>query len=440
MGGSAAVTASPGPERMLVGLLRAGHLAAWEQLPDLVAEHAASAGLEEVLIYLADLQHTVLRLLTGEGLSGGESACEEITELRVDATLAGRAFQEIRLLAGTETGGEGGEGGEGGDENVRRWWVPLLDGTERLGVLRVGVKDGSDAQGRDNMRDLASLVALLVVDKRPCSDSYACLVRTRPMHVAAEMQWTLMPPLTFADHRVSIAAALEPAYQVGGDAFDYALTGDVVHLEIFDAMGHDVSAGLTANLAVAACRNNRRQGADLATNSQAIEQTLITEFGQGTRFVTAILADLNTLTGVISWVNRGHHPPVVIRGGRWVTTLECPPAHPLGLDLGLPIMTCHTQLEPGDRVVFYSDGVTEARNAAGREFGLSRFVDFIIRHTADGLPAPETLRRLVRGVLNHHDGRLQDDATVLMLEWHGNARERVPPAGAAPESVIPALG
>ncbi|MFI6509644.1 hypothetical protein ACIBCT_18715 [Streptosporangium sp. NPDC050855] len=52
--------------------------------------------------------------------------------------------------------------------------------------------------------------------------------------------------------------------------------------------------------------------------------------------------------------------------------------------------------------MFYSDGIAEARNAAGQEFGLSRLVDFIIRHTADGLPAPETLRRLVRSLLDHH--------------------------------------
>ncbi len=422
------MTASPGPERMLVGLLRASHLAALEQVPNLVGEHAASAGLTEVLIYLADLQHTVLRLLTGEGQSGGKGASTEIAELRVDATLAGRAFQEVRILAGTGTdgGAAADEGpGESAGDGARRWWVPLLDGTERLGVLRIGVEAGADAQIQDNMRDLASLVALLLVDKRPCSDSYARLVRTRPMHVAAEMQWTLMPPLTFADHRVTIAAALEPAYQVGGDAFDYALAGDVAHLGIFDAMGHDVSAGLSANLAVAACRNNRRQGADLAANSEAIEQILITEFGQATRFVTAILADLDLRTGVVSWVNRGHHPPVVIRGGRWVATLECRPAHPMGLGLGLEVTMCQEQLQPGDRVVFYSDGITEARNAAGQEFGLSRFVDFIIRRTADGLPAPETLRRLVRGVLDYHDGHLQDDATVVLVEWHGDGHERL---------------
>ncbi|MDP9862044.1 MULTISPECIES: PP2C family protein-serine/threonine phosphatase [Streptosporangium] len=414
------MNAQRGTARMLSGLLEAGHLIALERLPSLVAVHAAHAGLDEVLIYLADLQQNVLRLLTGHGEDaggqGGESGQEtagRIDELQIDGTLAGRAFQQIEVLPRSGAGGE-----------ADHWWVPLLDGTERLGVLRVSASD-ADETTREAMRALASLVALLVVSKRPYSDSYARLVRTRPMHVAAEMQWNLMPPLTFANAEVVISAALEPAYEVGGDAFDYAIAGDVAHLGIFDAMGHDVSAGLTASLAVAACRNNRRRGAGLAENSEMIEAVLIAEFGRATRFVTAVLADLDTSTGVLSWVNRGHHPPVVIRGGRWITMLACRPAHPLGLDLGIPVALCRQQLEPGDRLLLYTDGITEARNASGQEFGLERFVDFIIRRTADGLPVPETLRRLTHSVLDYHDGRLQDDATVLLTEWQGTAQRRL---------------
>lgn len=67
----------------------------------------------------------------------------------------------------------------------------------------------------------------------------------------------------------------------------------------------------------------------------------------------------------------------------------------------------------------HTDGVTEARDSEGREFGIDRFVDFIVRHEADGLPVPETLRRLVQAVLAHHNGRIEDDATVLFCEWHG---------------------
>ncbi|MEU8385463.1 PP2C family protein-serine/threonine phosphatase [Streptosporangium sp. NPDC048865] len=397
---------------MLAGLVEASHMSTVEDLPALVEEHAGHVGLHDVLIYLADLQQEVLRPLTDLGAGPG-TAPEG--ELRIDGTLAGRAFQEVRVLSRLRT-----------EDDPGCWWVPMLDGTERLGVLRVAVRPGTDEdRAQEDMRHLASMTALLLVSKRSQSDSYARLVRTRPMNVAAEMQWNLLPALTFANEEVVVGAALEPAYELGGDAFDYALAGDFVHLGIFDAMGHDASAGLTANLAVAACRNRRRQGYGLAEVSEGIEEVLIAEFGLGNRFATAILASLDTRTGVFSWVNRGHHPPVVIRRGRWAVTLECPPAHPLGLGLGLPVTLCREQLEPGDRVLLYTDGMTEARNRLGEEFGLERFVDFIIRRNADGLPVPETLRRLIRSVLEYHDGMLQDDATVLLLEWRGGAQGKL---------------
>ncbi|MFI6450464.1 PP2C family protein-serine/threonine phosphatase [Streptosporangium amethystogenes] len=401
------MSSSHGVEPMLTGLLEASHLATLEDLPALIDEYAARAGLHEVQIYLVDLQQNVLRPLTGQGKSAGESAT-----LRIDGTLAGRAYQEVRMLARS-----------GVDRPAGHWWVPLLDGTGRLGVLRVRPADDGQA-ARDRMRHLASIVALLLVSVREYSDSYARLVRIQPMNVAAEMQWNLIPPLTFANQKVTISAAVEPAYEVGGDTFDYAVAGDVLHLAVFDAMGHDTSAGLTANLAMAACRNHRRQGMGLAGNSEAIEQALIAEFGRSTRFVTAIMADLDMTTGLFSWVNRGHHPPVVIRNGRWTAPLRCPPAHPMGLNLNLPVTLCREQLEPGDRVLLYTDGITEARRPGAQEFGLERFVDFVIRHHAAGLPVPETLRRLIHAVLDYHGGRLQDDATVLIVEWHGPAHRR----------------
>jgi serine phosphatase RsbU (regulator of sigma subunit) len=98
----------------------------------------------------------------------------------------------------------------------------------------------------------------------------------------------------------------------------------------------------------------------------------------------------------------------------------------MGFELGLPVTVCREQLQPGDRLLLYTDGIVEARDADGREFGLRRFADFIIRHHASGLPVPETLRRLIHAVLTYHDGILRDDATVLLAEWNG------PDPGTAP--------
>ncbi len=390
--------------RMLRGLLDAGHLAGLEQLPRLVAEYGASAGLEGTAIYLADLREQVLRELTGRGLDAADGG----GEFSVDGSLPGRAFRLSRTL--TSPGSRAG---------LRRYWVPLLDGTQRLGVLRADAAGDAEAA----LRSLASVLAMQLVSKYPFSDSYARIVRTDAMNIAAEMQWTLMPPRAFANDQVAIAATMEPAYDTGGDAFDYAIAGETAHLAVFDAMGHDSTAGLTANLTLAACRNQRRQGADLPATSELIERSLIDHFGYS-RYVTAVLADLDTATGQLTWVNRGHPPPVLIRGSRWSVTLECPPAHPMGTEGQLPVRLCREQLEPGDRLLLYTDGITEARDANEQEFGLDRFTDFIIRRHADGLPVPETLRVLMNTILDYHGGRLRDDATVLFCEWRGPVRNQ----------------
>ncbi|MDO0925306.1 PP2C family protein-serine/threonine phosphatase [Streptomyces sp. TG1A-8] len=400
-----------GGRRMLAGLLAASHLMPLELLPARTAEHAQAAGFSQVLIYLGDLQCRVLRLLTGKGPDAGQETGGEDAELKMEGTPAGRAYQLGHVVPDDPAGP--------GRTVAGRWWVPLLNGAERLGVLRI-TTETDDERSREDMSRLASLVALIVHSKHSSSDSFARLTRSGPMNIAAEMQWHLMQPHSYADGRVVISASMEPAYQTSGDAFDYSTAGDVVHLAIFDAMGHDTAAGLSANLAMATCRNTRRQGAGLVEITERIEEALIEQYGQQ-RYVTGIQADLDTSTGVLSWVNRGHHPPILIRGNRGHTVLSCRPAHPMGTGLGLKAAVCREQLEPGDRIVLYTDGITEARTAGGAEFGLERFTDFILRHHADGLSVPETLRRLTRAVLDHHDGRLHDDATILLCEWLGPA-------------------
>lgn len=387
----------------LAELISASHLMPLEQLPDAVASRAARVGWPRVLIYLADLQQEKLYLLTARaGADPGDPDAQP--SWSVEGTVAGRAFQLGRILpASSASQGE--------------WWVPLLDGAERLGVLRVGFP-GAQVEMDEDLNVLAGLVALLLVSKREASDSYSQLIRRRKMKVAAEMEWQLMPPRTFATDRVLVSAIMEPAYQVSGDAFDYALADETLHLSIFDAMGHDTAAGLTVNLALAAARNRRRQGAELLQTAEGVGETLTKQF-EGRRYATSLLAELHLPTGMLTWTNYGHHPPFVIRGNRAVVHMSCPPAPPMGTGLGLPGTLRRDQLEPGDRLLLYTDGITEARNQDGQEFGLDRLIDFLVRHHADGLPVPETLRRLIRHHLDYHNGRLNDDATVMLVEWHG---------------------
>lgn len=408
-------------ERMLGGLLAASHLAAIEDLPVLVAEHAKLAGFCQTIIYVVDLQQQYLVPLPGQH----DAVDEPLRTIRIDSTLAGRAYRNVEVVQAKHAveAQAKGEPEPPAEEGRRRLWVPLLDGTERVGMLAVTVPAG-DGDIDWRVKQLASLISLLVVSKRSFSDTYASLVRAESMTLSAEVLWNLMPSGSFANDKVVVGAALEPAYDVGGDVYDFALAGDTLHLSIFDAMGHDTSAGLTATIAIGACRNNRLRGTGLLAASEAIDEAIAEQFG-ATRFATGILADLNLKTGELTWVNRGHHPALVIRRGRRVATLETVPSPPMGFRLGLSAGLEHYQLERGDRLLFYTDGIIEAQSPKGEEFGLERFIDFVVRREADGMSAPETLRRLIQSILEHQHGRLQDDATVLSVEWHGEKEHRL---------------
>jgi hypothetical protein len=388
-------------EQALAGLLEYAHLMPPDALADALSERAAPLGVRWAEVYLADVEQRCLRPLPSMRQSGGH---ESATALPIDSTLAGRAFQTITMHH-TDVG-----------EGLFRVWVPLVDGTERLGVLELIVAHVDDVT-LHRCRMLASLTGLMIVSKSAYSDTYAQIRRSREMALQAEMEWAFIAPRTFATQRVIIAAALEPAYEVGGDAFDYSLLGDRLSVSIFDAAGHDLTAGLIASVALAGCRNTRRSGGDLLELAIRVDHAIAGQFDQS-RFATALLCELDIATGHLTWIICGHPPPLLIRDNQVVKELLREPHPPLGLTYeATRPQIHHEQLQPGDRLLLYTDGVVEGRDADGHQFGLKRLSDFVIRHSARGLPAPETLRRLNRTIVDYQDGRLTDDATTLLLEW-----------------------
>jgi hypothetical protein len=372
-------------------LVQASHLAVPDDVAALIVEHARGLGAEDAALYLVDYEQRVLAPVPNSDGPDRE-------EVLIDATLAGWCYRTLEVQ---QTTGEDGRG---------RMWVPVLDGVERLGVLELAF--GGEEPDPDDVR----VIAEVVMTKRVYGDLFERVRRRQPMSVAAELAWRLLPPLTFGTDRVVISGLVAPVYQLGGDSFDYAVDARTARIAVFDAMGHGLEAGLLASVAMAASRSSRRAGADLMETAAAIDCAVATEFGLD-RFVAAVLAELDLSLGRLRWSVSGHLPPLLLRNGRIVKTLVAKVTPPLGVSGS--VVVSEEMLEPADQVLFFTDGVVEARSADGEFFGVERLVDMITRTSAAATPAPETMRRLLHAILEHQEGELQDDATIVMVEWRG---------------------
>ncbi|WP_228830758.1 PP2C family protein-serine/threonine phosphatase [Nocardia beijingensis] len=105
-----------------------------------------------------------------------------------------------------------------------------------------------------------------------------------------------------------------------------------------------------------------------------------------------------------------------MRDGKVVKTLRAGHCRPRGLGWG-DLRVGEEALQAADWLVLYTDGITEARDHTGAFFGEARLFDFLSREAAAGYPPPETARRLIKAVVSHQNGELQDDATVLLARW-----------------------
>jgi hypothetical protein len=374
--------------------------------PDAIVEQlmiaSAPLGATDLVMYLIDYEHTAL-MPHPDVLPHGERP--EVAT--VDGSMAGRAFQSGTVLAA---------------QRADKWqvWVPVLERANKLGVLAMTVPV-FDEEVEFFCTELGHAAAYLVMASAHYTDLPHLLRRRQDMDLAAEMQWSLLPPLSFTSAGTTLAGLLEPAYEVGGDCFDYAVNDGVLDVAMFDAMGHGLSSAILASLLVGAYRHSRRAGQDLPEIATSVD-TATRSFPGPSTFATALLARLRIGTGELSWLTCGHPQPIIVRRGSTLPPVDVRPGVPIGLSTLGAIVGTQTDvaLEPGDGILFYTDGVTEARDPNGEYFGEQRLRDLLEReHLAGGAPQ-EVIRRLVRSALDHARVRLRDDATMLYIRWNAN--------------------
>jgi hypothetical protein len=367
-------------------------------------------GGSDVVVYLVDFGQVVLEPL------GDYSAHVELPRSEeVASTMAGRAFLSEHTVTAERDG-------------RFRLWAPVLEGSDRTGVLAVTVADVEPATV-EAFEDLALFAGYMIAIHSRVTDVFNLHRRRKAMSLPASMQWDLLPPLVFRSARVAVCGFLEPAYEVGGDCFDYAVNGPMLDLAIMDSMGHGLNSAVLAGLAVGCYRHNRRHGGALDAIHQQLDTTIETcSQGDGGGFVTGQLAQLDLERGTLHWTNAGHPLPLHIRNGKVIGQLRCAPSLPWGLGGGTERPEVAVEvLEPKDRLLFYTDGVVDNKATSGGAFGLDRLAD-LAGQTASGQRTPEqVVQDLIRAILRHQDNRLVDDATLVMVEWSGPVRiEQVP--------------
>jgi len=387
----------------LAGLLDNGHLAPPDAIPDVVLDAGRMLGWT-VVVYVVDFEQRVLTPLMPSGFEPREA-------YDVDTTVAGRCFRNTTPVVV-------------GDDSPRVW-APLIDGVERLGVLCIDMPGAVDVEGestREHLRWFSHLTGHLVAAKAAYGDALHLARLTRQRTIESELIWSLLPPLTGACTGLLISGVLEPADVVAGDVFDYSIVDGVAHVGIFDATGHDLKSSLIGALAISAYRNERRRRHDLRETASAVDRVLA-EFEMDT-LATGVLGQIDIGTGRFRYVNAGHPSPLLVRQGKVVKELDG--GRRILFGIGSSEATpADEQLEAGDWIVMYTDGVIEARDLERNFFGIDRFIDLLERSAANAQPPPETLRRVTHAVLEHQQGVLQDDATILLIEWQGTGAEEM---------------
>ena len=397
-------------DRPVGRLLRLAQAADPQQVVETLALTVAELGGSDVVLFLTDYDHSQLTPHPDVRPHG-----EDPSVVSLEGSMAGRAFTSGRPLSTQRDGG---------------WqvWVPVIERAQKFGVLSMTLPAWDD-HVEDLCLELGIAAAYLVSTAHGYTDRLHLLRRRKDMSLAAEMQWGVLPPLTFSMDGTTVAGLMEPAYEVGGDCFDYSLNGNVLDIAVFDAMGHGLASAVLGSLAVSAYRNTRREHppADLQVLLAKVDG-VIGDYAGGDAFVTALLAQLDITTGRLTWATAGHPEPLHVRHGATLPPVQARPAAPLGLNslvqsLG-DVEIAEISLEPGDGVLFYTDGVVDARDADGEEFGEGRLADLLERESTSGRDPAEMLRRLVHLVLDHHGTSLRDDASTLYLRWEEPAAAR----------------
>jgi sigma-B regulation protein RsbU (phosphoserine phosphatase) len=234
------------------------------------------------------------------------------------------------------------------------------------------------------------------------------------LEVARQIQFGLLPFEPLDRDGVSIVTAMRPANTVGGDYFDVI---DIGEARLAIAVGDVAGKGMPAALLMALLQGSLRtllsagfRGEELVTKLNAHLCANI----PSNRLITFFYAELDTATLVLRYVNAGHNPPFLLSAGERPARLAAT-AMALGVTVDTTFPSMSLALDPGDRLLLYTDGVTEAENRRDEDYGEPRLEAYLGAHRAD--PGRQLIDGVVADVLRFCDtARPRDDMTLMCVD------------------------
>ena len=283
---------------------------------------------------------------------------------------------------------------------------PLYLRGRAIGVLvALGAAEAS-------LADLARQAAAAVELAKPYTDVLDIARRRKDISAASEIQQNLLPPRIGRLSGATVAGNVLPCYDVGGDWFDYVDNADGGWLGLADAIGMGPTAAALASIALGAFRAARRNGADLVEAVGYMDEC-VTQVGGADEPVSAVIGRWHGPASTFTWINRGHPAPLVIGADGRAEPLGPPETPQLGTEPGTAPEPSSRQLVPGERLILYSDGVSERETSSGRPFGPEGIA--AAAASASAISVAGTVKAIEQAILAASDEPLSDDCALLVL-------------------------
>ncbi|MDQ1409742.1 MAG: hypothetical protein QOJ41_1477 [Acidobacteriaceae bacterium] len=242
----------------------------------------------------------------------------------------------------------------------------------------------------------------------------------KDVELAAEVQRMFLPLGKPAIAGLGIAGMMHPAKGIGGDYYDYIpIDEHSVQLIIADASGKGVAAALLMSATAAAVQLEVNQQRNMLQVVSRLNTSIHAVSSDGERYVTLLMAEIDARNRKLQYVNCGHNPALLFRAGTAKVTRMNSSCAPIGMIVGEPCEVVSVDLFPGDVLVFYTDGVTEAENLLAEEFGMERLSAVVQRGSS--LSAEALMDDIFSSAaVFSKDVGFGDDVTILVVKCDFN--------------------